>query len=361
MKKYFKQDKRLWWIAVGLFFIVIRFIIGSNSSFIESFYSRGLFIFIRNCFDFTITNSPIPLFYLLVIGLLFWLFYSIIKGIKSKKTFLQKLVSLFISILAIAGGIVSLFLLLWGFNYARIPIEKQLEINAKKLTKVELKAELENETQHIVSLLKNNQINWSDSLVSTQQPSVFEKEISSLVRTTLNQFKYPIPGNVRGRILKPKGILLRFSTAGVYLPWIGEGHIDAGLHPLQKPFTMAHELAHGYGFGDEGTCNFVAYIACSSSKNAYIRYSGRLGYWRYLASNYRASDRDGYKELYDGLPGKLKSDLISIRRNSLKYPDILPDLRDVAYDTYLKTQGINEGLQNYSRVILLVNAFKQKE
>ncbi|MCB0582976.1 MAG: DUF3810 family protein, partial [Phaeodactylibacter sp.] len=72
---------------------------------------------------------------------------------------------------------------------------------------------------------------------------------------------------------------------GLYFPFTGEGHIDAGLHPLQKPYVMAHELAHGYGFGDEGTCNFLGYLACIGSDDPVIAYIGHLNYWRTLAAD----------------------------------------------------------------------------
>ena len=42
-----------------------------------------------------------------------------------------------------------------------------------------------------------------------------------------------------------------------------------------------------------------------------------------------------------------------------KYPDILPAVRDAAYNTYLKAQGIDDGIKNYDRVIMLVHAWKK--
>lgn len=361
MIKQFKKDKRFWWIALGIFTIILRSLASWSPELVESIYSRGIFIVIRNVIDHTIARSPIPLFYILLIGLVIWMIVSIVRSFKTQKSIGKRLANFGLNLLTIASIIVFLFLFLWGFNYARIPIETQINIDARKLNFDELKTELDDETEQLIAIIEEGSINWADSLRSTEQIGAFETEMRNLVIQTLKKIDYPTPGKVRGRILKPKGILLRFSTAGVYLPWIGEGHIDGGLHPLQKPFTMAHELSHAYGFGDEGSCNFIAYLACISSSNAYINYSGHLGYWRYLASNYRFSDRENYKNFYQKLPVSLKADLVAIRKNSLKYPDILPDLRDVAYDTYLKTQGIKEGLQNYSRVILLVRAYKQSK
>jgi hypothetical protein len=153
---------------------------------------------------------------------------------------------------------------------------------------------------------------------------------------------------------------LRISTAGVYIPFTGEGNIDPGLHYLQLPFVMAHEMSHAYGFGDEGTCNFLAYLACTQSEDLFLKYVGHLYYWRYVASDYREFQPEAYKDFFETLPVGVKSDLAAIRQEMDKYPDIFPAVRDAAYTAYLQAQGIQEGLKNYDRVIMMVHAWKKR-
>ena len=43
-------------------------------------------------------------------------------------------------------------------------------------------------------------------------------------------------------------------------------------------------MAHGYGVADEGACNFIAWLACSQSRDQWIRFGGALTYWRYTAA-----------------------------------------------------------------------------
>ncbi len=181
-----------------------------------------------------------------------------------------------------------------------------------------------------------------------------------LLTNVLRNFNYPIPAKVRGRLLFPKGILLRISTAGVYIPFTGEGHIDPGLHHLQLPFVMAHEMSHAYGIGGEGDCNFLAYLSCTSSENSYLKYVGFLYYWRYVAPDYRAYRPEEYKIIWENLPLGIKNDLRAIREEMNKYPDILPAVRDAAYNTYLKAQGIDDGIKNYDRVTMLAHAWHLK-
>ena len=100
--------------------------------------------------------------------------------------------------------------------------------------------------------------------------------------------------------------------------------------------------------------------SCSKSSDPFIQYSGYLSYWRYLASDYRGFKREEYAEFRANLPTGIINDLNAINENLVKYPDIFPRARDAAYDTYLKTQGVSEGLESYDRIVVLVKAWKEK-
>ena len=149
---------------------------------------------------------------------------------------------------------------------------------------------------------------------------------------------------------------MRFSTAGIYIPYSGEGHVDAGMLPVQIPFTMAHELGHGYGVTDEGECNFLAYIVCTTADDPMVRFSGLLAYWRYVAAEYRRFAPEAYKEQYNALPDLVRTTLQSIYENNRKYPDIMPQTRNLVYDTYLRSNGVDGGLVSYNRIVRWVAA-----
>jgi hypothetical protein len=174
----------------------------------------------------------------------------------------------------------------------------------------------------------------------------------------LNLHHFPANYTIPVRYDLPKGIFLHFSTAGMYFPFSGEGNVDPGLHPLQFTSVMAHEMAHGYGFADEGTCNFLAFICHFNDKNAWISYACTLGYWRYLAVNIRRISPSLFDRLIMEIPTGIKLDLIDIQRFSNKYDDWMPKLQYKMYDAFLKGQGIKEGMLNYDAVIGLVMAYK---
>ena len=53
------------------------------------------------------------------------------------------------------------------------------------------------------------------------------------------------------------------------------------------------------------------------------------------------------------------NDLEAIYENREKYRTIIP-FHNQAYDTYLKFQGVEEGIESYNRMVLLVKAWKAR-
>ena len=206
------------------------------------------------------------------------------------------------------------------------------------------------------------QVSAIDSLPLSEShiPDDLEDEIRDNLESLLNEWDMPTVGKVRVRKLSPKGILLRFSTAGVYVPFAFEGHIDKGLHPIQWPFTMAHEMTHGYGYGDEGACNFIGYLACLRSDNPIVKYSAKRAYWRYLMTDLRQLDEELYAQYWRALPIGIQNDVRDVIKYMDRYPDIMPDVRDKVYDSYLKSHGVQAGLANYSHMIKYVKAYEDR-
>ncbi len=348
------------WILLGLIALVLRWLANSCPACVEQWYSRGVFAAIRVVIDYGLAWMPFPLVYLLLL----WVGWRLVR--QTRRFFSKHLpwrtrwLKACWSLLAFTGGVVFWFLLLWGFNYGRIPLEEQLGLTLQPLSIADVEDELALTTQAMIQARQRIPRASDTALNEAALPARLEDDLRHLVARWLADEGYTTPGSVRGRLLYPKGVLLRFSTAGVYVPFTGEGHADAGLHPLQLPPVIAHELAHGMGFGDEGVCNFIAYQAGIRSDNPIIVYASLLSYWRTPAAHYRRLAPDQYKAMRERLPAGIRADLDAINQAMRRYPDILPRLRDAAYHTYLKAQGVDEGLLSYDKVMMLVRAARQK-
>ena len=349
------------WIILGAVALLLRWLLSFSPQLTENLYSRGLYLGIRWSIDFLLAWFPVPLIYLFIFSVSTLIIWKCWTFIKWKANWKIKLKSSLSTVLAFISGGIFFFLFLWGYNYGRMSIEQHLSISPEPLSVDELWEELQLETRNIIKLRNDIEGAGDKALDDSYLNSKMERTLRNSVERWLEEYGFPTTGRVRGRFLYPKGIFLHFSSSGLYFPFTGEGHIDAGLHPLQQPYVMAHELCHGYGFGDEGTCNFLAFLSCQDTEDPFIKYAVHLAYWRTLASNYLRYNNDKYREFRAELPTGIQADLDAINENLRKYPDIMPRARYYAYDTYLKAQGIKEGMKNYSRVIMLVKAWRESK
>ncbi len=358
MRKY---RKAMVWIVLGLGALLLRALSSAYPQVVETYYSHGFFQGVRWVIDTFLAWSPVPLIYLFFGVLLIWLVVRLRRWLRRPRPAGGRVLDVLVYSAAFLSGGVFFFLFLWGFNYARPPLADLLGLQLSPLPVEVLKAELEAETAAVRTWRARIPGAGEAALGTGFLPDQLEDRLRDDLKHWLQSEGFPTPGRVRGRLLYPRGVFLRFSSAGLYWPFTGEGHADAGLHPLQLPTVIAHEMGHGYGFGDEGDCNFLGYVACVHSEDPFIAYAGHLDHWRTLAANYRRYEPEAYQEVYENLPAGVRADLAAIYETMQKYPDIMPRLRDAFYDNYLKVQGIEEGMKNYNRVVMLVRAWREGE
>ena len=350
------------WIGLGLGALLLRWLLSFHPEIIEQYYSRGIFLGLRVLIDYTVAFLPFPLLYLFVFVLLIGGVYQLRNWWQvTYASVWQKSSALLLKAGAFLGGALFFFLLLWGYNYSRVPLEDQLGLELKPLRTEQLWAELREEGEQLKALRRELPGLRTEAIGETALPDGLERRLREALEQWLEEQGFPVVGQVRAKPIYPKGIFLRFSSAGLYFPWTGEGQYDAGLHPLQKISVLTHELGHGYGFGDEGSCNFLSYVACTGSDDPLIAYAGHLDHWRTLAIQYRRYAPEKYSAYRESLPLGVQADLDAINETLLRYPDIMPGFRYLAYDAYLKAQGIEEGMKNYSRVVMLVSAWRESQ
>lgn len=348
---------------MGLFALFIRVLFGFFPTLCEYSYSRGLFLGVRWSIDHSTALLPFATLYLFFFFLFVWALqriYKMYKGRKRARSWRRWWRDTGRAGLNFIGGGIFFFLVMWGYNYARIPLETQIKIDARKLKYTELRDEVD----FVMDICAKSRalIPQADTFALTEDyfPENLEEEMHNCLVEVLQEYGYPTVGWVRGRELYPKGLLYGFNSSGVYMPFTGEGHIESALHIIQKPFTLAHEMSHGYGFGDEGICNFLGYMACLKSKKAVIRYSGHVNYWRYVFGELKYTDPEYYLLRRPEIDRGLYNDVEAIYDKMDRYfSEFIPGLQELAYGAYLKMQGVKEGLQSYDRLVLLVAAYRR--
>lgn len=332
------------WMGIAAVVLLLKAFV--PTSFWDHWYYQGLFPWIRRTSDFLLSWSPMPLIYLglsvIIIRMVMWC-----GQYRRGKAYM--------AIRALGGiaAMISLFYLLWGFNYGQEALDRRLGLDLSQAKPEEMAAEFRRAT----NVLLDEANSLPDSLTRDTAISCFgisDQDLRPDVVKALADLGLPHQGHVRVRQLWPSGFLLRWNTAGIYIPHVLEGHIDKGLLSVQKPFTIAHEMAHGYGVTDEGACNFIAWLACSRSKDPWVRFGGALTYWRYTAAS---MPWDSVGMVLQAFPPVLRRTVELINKNDRKYPDILPEFRDAVYASYLKGNGVRHGLLSYNQVVVMVQQY----
>lgn len=344
------------WSMLGLTSILVRYFAVQHPEKTEQLYSRTFFPAVRNLIDLSISKLPFATVYIFVFTVILVLF-SYLYFLVQKEGWKQKLGFTIRSFFNGAGALVFLFLVLWGFNYQRIPIFQQIGMKPIPLNQDQLQNELEL-TRNILNQLR---FNIEEDTIAIEEIMPYP-ELEKLVRANMREHLYLLglnfTGEPRTKQFYPAGFMRRMGILGIYFPYTGESYIDPTLHPLEKPFTIAHEMAHSYGVTDEGEANFIAWVICSNSDDPLLQYSGQLRLLRYQLNDLYRMSKELYWEFLKSLPKGIRNDLISIQQANERIKPFNLEISRKSNDLFLRTQGVKAGINSYQQLPMLAYAWR---
>ncbi|MDR2044119.1 MAG: DUF3810 domain-containing protein [Clostridium sp.] len=151
---------------------------------------------------------------------------------------------------------------------------------------------------------------------------------------------------------------------GYFFPFSMEANYNRVMYLANKPATLCHELAHMRGYILEDEANFIGFLACVSSDDAFFQYSGYLSVLNYLDNDfYRLVGRDRARYMQETaiLPQVVSDNVFvtsaeweRIEKHSLLETEAVDAATDLLMDTNLKANGVSDGKLSYSRVVQLV-------
>ncbi len=145
---------------------------------------------------------------------------------------------------------------------------------------------------------------------------------------------------------------------GVYTFFTGEANVNINFPDYTLPFTAAHEMAHQRGIAKEDEANFIAFLICMESDDPYIRYSGALNLYEYVASALASVDTQKYTAVYYKLPMTVRAEEEAYAIFFEQYRDsIAADISNATNNLYLQSQGTAEGTKSYGMVVDLAVAY----
>jgi len=333
---------------IGISFIQRHFSISQNGLY-NYFYVFlvGVLRKINALFPFSIGD----VFYTFLFLLIFYYLISIIR--KNSWVFVLKLTSL-LSVLYFC------FYLFWGLNYNRTPLYETLNLNlnnTETLTLNQLCSQL---------IIKTNalqlQLAKSDTLKVTapyDSKNILIKRAASYknLAKAFPFLRYKNP-NIKFSLYSTSLSYMGYS--GYYNPFSAEAQVNYEMPLTQMPFTSCHEIAHQLGFAPEQEANFIGYLACIYSDDAFVQYSGYLIALSYALNNLRSIDNKAYNKILYSINKGIFKNYVENNNFWLKHKNLTTPLFESVYDKFLKVNKQSAGIKSYSCIVKLLLAYHRE-
>lgn len=247
---------------------------------------------------------------------------------------------------AVALGCLA-FAACWGLNYQRDPITARLDFDPARITPQRAAALANQAVVHLSRLTPQDtatdQGPDESALAITLAPA-FDAAIRSV----------GLPGGTR--LARPKTSMLdpylvRAGISGMTDPFFLETIIATNVLPFERPAVMAHEWAHLAGVARESDASFLGWLVCIHA-DVRAQYSGWLDLLLRVAGSLDADQR---RLVMTALPARVRRDIEAMRRRDVRDQVHLVNLVAWrAYDSYLKTNRVANGIASYNDVVRVV-------
>ena len=353
MRKLFSYIPIAFLISLAIFIVFGScYLFAINNSDAADFFNDGIGAAVRFILARLTGWLPFSLFELLIICIIPLVITFVVYLVRTRHTLFERAKSI-LSIISVILLILSSYVFTLGVGYRTTPLSQK--------TGIDDVVNIEREELLSVTNLLIREVNSLASELEVQNgETVMPYTLSELCDRLSVSFaavnkKYGLPDSFSGGV-KPVlfgTVMSDAGITGIYSFFTGEANVNIEYPHYTLPFTAAHEMAHQRGIARENEANFVAFLVCIESDDAYIRYSGYLGMLEYFLSAAYTTDREGYPDLFATISDVAVSDIrAAIAVTNAHKDSLIGKINDRLNDRYLKFNG-TEGVVSYGYVVRL--------
>ncbi len=232
-----------------------------------------------------------------------------------------------------------LFLLLWGLNYRRVPLEDKLDYDSGRVT-----------LEAVAGLADTAAAALNAGFPAAHARIWTRAALAASFAASLQQLHGPsatVPG------IPKSSLLTRYfrhaAIDGMTDPFFLEIIVNPDVLEVERPFVTAHEWAHLAGYADEAEANFVAWLTCLHGDDL-AQYSGWLAAYEQSLGRLPSERRRAVTPLAAG-PA---DDLRRIRARYQRSTRVVREAARDVYDGYLRANRVKEGIESYDAVLRLM-------
>jgi len=330
-----------------LFIASLVAIFPPGAASVERLYADWLYPIIQANLTSLSNRVPIALFDIAAVAWLLILIGIWTKSIKQarKQQRLRALWRGLAATLTLLAVVYLWFIAVWGLNYSRPRLESQLTFDASKVTPQAVRALAE----HAVA----------------QANRTYAAAHAAGFPGTWDAPQSPLDGlhGVEKELGRPRPTVVARPKVTLFSPYYRAAGVSGQLAPLfletllnpditgpERPAVLGHEWAHLAGYAPESDASFVGLLAAMRAGPA-----GEYSAWLDLVSEAARELQPVTQRLVlEQLGPGPRQDQNAIRERLKTRVPTIDRAAWATYDQMLRSQGVEEGVQSYSRVIELL-------
>lgn len=318
-----------------------------SSASVERWYAKGIYPSIQssvtaasNSLGVALFDTAIVIFSSLLIG--GWVWW--ITRARQQRSF-RPVVRGVAATITGAAIIYLWFLAAWGLNYARPPLESVLAFDASRITPLAVRALAERAVSEANRTHAAAHAAGFPAIADT--PAALAAAFHAVERE-LGRPRPTVLAQPKRSLLSP--FFRASGVSGMLGPFFLETLLNPDLTGPERPAVLAHEWAHLAGYAPESDASYVGLLAALRADPA-SQYSAWLELVSEAANQLQPITQ---RLVLEQLGPGPRADQEAIRQRLKALVKPVERVAWTTYDQMLKSQGVEEGLQSYSRVVQLL-------
>ena len=314
---------------------------------VDQFYSRGFYPTVQSWFTTATNFIPFAILDMLIIAAVFLgarRFVRLLSVARHVGVFAAAWEG-FRRVVRVAATATVFFLVVWGFNYRRVPLDQAISGGPAPAPTVAAIESVISDANVLAARLRgaSGQANLSFAEVRDALGRPLDAALEQIGRPALAtpaRPKYSL-------VLTP--FFIATGVDGMVDPLVLETIVNPDLLPFERPYVLAHEWSHLAGMADEDEASAVGWLACMKG-SAPLAYSASL----YLIMEARATlPVDRQVEVTARLDAGVRSDLDAIADRLRREHPRMQQAASRVFDEYLRVNQAADGA-SYGRALALI-------
>lgn len=264
------------------------------------------------------------------------------------------------SVLSVVSLLFSVFVFGFGTGYYGTTVDEKLGLDRSVVSPEELYYTAATLAAHVNSEAENVKYQYNDFSVMPYTFDEMSRRLVAAYDKVCDEYDFIPRLNSRVKPVMLSEPWTYTHISGVYTYFTGEANINTNFPDYTIPYTAAHEMAHQRGIAREDEANFIAFLVCISSDDPYIRYSGYLEVYEYVASSLYSADKNYYSAVYSSLKTNVRAEMAAYSAFFDKYREnVVANVSEAVNNSYLQIHG-TVGSKSYGLVVDLAVAYYRR-